>query len=186
MLGGHPGFRLPVGVIHPIDYPSLWLTVSAQAHAPEGGHSIHGPDHWRRVERNAILLASRTGADADVVRLFALFHDSRRINDGYDSAHGARGASYAAELRGSAYDLEDARFVLLHEACTWHTDGVHHRDPTIGTCWDADRLDLGRVGMIPDPGYMSTEFGREIAQRGSIFEFLPDGWEKDPFWLARP
>ena len=38
-----------------------------------------------------------------------------------------------------------------------HTDGTISDDPTIGCCWDADRLDLPRVGMQPDPALLSTE-----------------------------
>jgi hypothetical protein len=41
-------------------------------------------------------------------------------------------------------------------------------DPTIGTCWDADRLDLVRVGTQSEPSYMSTEFGSEIARSRKI------------------
>jgi uncharacterized protein len=149
----------------------LWQLVTTQFDG--SGYSVHGPDHWRRVERNGLLLATRTGADIAVVRLFALFHDSRRENDGWDDGHGMRGAEYAATLRGSAYILSDDRFELLRYACVWHTDGERHDDPTIATCWDADRLDLGRVGIIPDPAFMSTDFGREIAAYGSIQPFLP-------------
>jgi uncharacterized protein len=148
----------------------LWPCVLAQFSAD--AHSIHGPEHWRRVERNGLLLASRTGADAEVVRLFALFHDCQRINDGHDPDHGARGAVFAASLRGTAFELADARFELLRYACVWHTDGKHHSDPTIGACWDADRLDLGRVGLVPDPKFMSTAFAREIAARGSVEWYL--------------
>jgi len=147
-----------------IDFESLWTSVIAEPNHRDR-YSVHGPDHWRRVERNACILAARTGAIVPVVRLFALFHDSRRENDGYDSDHGRRGAEFAAKVRGSW-------FQLLHYACVWHTDGHHHEDPTIGTCWDADRLDLGRVGMIPHPSYMSTEFGAEIATHGVIQPWL--------------
>jgi|SRR5678815_1071610 len=154
------------------DFNKLWQLVTNQFHAAV--YSVHGPDHWRRVERNGLLLATRTGADIAVVRLFALFHDSRRENDGCDEGHGARGAEYAASLRGSAYELEVDRFELLHYACAWHTDGKHHDNPTIATCWDADRLDLGRVGVIPHAAFMSTRFGREIADYGSIYPFLRD------------
>ena len=28
---------------------------------------------------------------------------------------------------------------------------------TIETCWDADRLDLGRVGITPHPSHLCTE-----------------------------
>jgi uncharacterized protein len=154
-----------------IDFESLWTSVIAEPNHRDR-YSVHGPDHWRRVERNACILAARTGAIVPVVRLFALFHDSRRENDGYDSDHGRRGAEFAAKVRGSWFQLPDDQFELLRYACVLHTDGHHHEDPTIGTCWDADRLDLGRVGMIPDPSYMSTAFGAEIATHGVIQPWL--------------
>ena len=153
-----------------IDFDHLWQHITA--HQPTREYSVHGPDHWKRVERNGLLLATRTGADIAVVRLFAVFHDSRRENESFDAGHGARAAEFATTLRGSLFDLSDDAFALLHYACTWHTDGQHHADPTIGTCWDADRLDLGRVGIIPAPQFMSTAFGREIAATGSIQPFL--------------
>lgn len=153
-----------------IDFDQLWRFVTAQFYTRE--YSIHGPDHWRRVERNALLLATRTGADMVVARLFAVFHDSRRENECRDEGHGARGAEFAKSLRGSLFHLDDEKFELLHYACTWHTDGGHSENPTIATCWDADRLDLGRVGIIPLAEFMSTAFGREIADCGSIQPFL--------------
>lgn len=152
------------------DLDCLWELVTRQFHGPE--YSVHGPGHWRRVERNALLLATRTCADVAVVRLFALFHDSRRENDWEDPGHGARGAAFAGSLRGSAYELDDAQFELLRYACEWHTEGEFHENATIATCWDADRLDLARVGIVPDPAYLSTEFGREIAEHGAIEPYL--------------
>jgi len=154
-----------------IDFPLLWATATARYHGSL--YSIHGPAHWRRVEQNGLLLAQRTGADITVVKLFALFHDSMRINEGTDDGHGARGALYATELRGNLFTLDGARFALLRDACIGHTDEHHSDHPTIGTCWDADRLDLGRVGIIPDEAYMSTAFGKKIARAGSIYSFLP-------------
>ena len=127
------------------------------------------------MERNGLLLATQTGADRDVVRLFAIFHDARRVYEGTDDGHGARGAAFAAELRGRHFELDDARFALFTEACTWHTDRDFSANPTIATCWDADRLDLGRVGLIPNPKCMSTAFGRKIAAAGSIQPFLKAG-----------
>ena len=154
-----------------VDFEALWECVTKQYHGSVI-YSVHGPSHWRRVEQNGLLLASRTGADPIVVRLFALFHDSCRMNDGTDDGHGARGAAYAAQLRNSIYHLDDSSFALLEEACTWHTERDFSNQPTIGTCWDADRLDLGRVGIIPDSNFMSTAFGKEIARVGSIYPFL--------------
>ena len=35
------------------------------------------------------------------------------------------------------------------------------RDVTIQACWDADRLDLGRVGERPNPTYLGTKAARD-------------------------
>ena len=151
---------------------AVWPLAIAQFHR-DPLLSIHGPAHWRRVLCNGLLLATRTAADVTVVRLFAVFHDSRRLNDMHDPGHGARGAEHARELRAQGlFTVSDEAFALLVEACEGHPDGFHHDDPTVGTCWDADRLDLGRCGMIPDAQFMSTEFAREIARVGSVQPFL--------------
>jgi uncharacterized protein len=101
-----------------------------------------------------------------VVRLFAVFHDSRRENDGVDFEHGERGAEYAASLRGTLFDLSDTHLELLQYACRWHTQGQLSDDPTIGACWDADRLDLTRIGMTPKAEFMSTALGRTLSSQG--------------------
>ena len=49
----------------------------------------------------------------------------------------------------------------LETACREHSDGRLHGDLTVRTCWDADRLDLGRVGIRPDPDRLSTPHARD-------------------------
>ena len=122
----------------------------------------HGVVHWARVLENGQRLASATGAKIDVVTLFALFHDSRRVNEDSDFGHGHRGAKYARSLRGSLVHLDDSDFDLLFEACRLHTDGLTDGDITLQVCWDADRLDLGRVGITPEPDLLCTDAAREI------------------------
>lgn len=139
-----------------------------------GENSVHGPEHWKRVEQNGLWLSTRTGADTMVTHLFAWFHDSKRENDSTDPDHGRRGAEYAASLRRILYDLDDQAFEKFIYACTWHTDKDFSSDPTIGTCWDSDRLDLGRVGILPSAKFMSTDFGKEVAHVGSFTPFLND------------
>ncbi len=127
-----------------------------------GPHSIHGPSHWNRVEKNALELAAETGADETVVRLFAILHDACRLNDDKDPGHGPRAADMLGTLVGILLTLDPNRLALLEQAIRHHTDGKTSPDPTIGTCWDADRLDLGRVGKTPQARYMSTEAGKKL------------------------
>ena len=123
--------------------------------------SIHGESHWQRVAAAGLTLLPETpGADPALVFLFALFHDSMRLNDNYDPLHGPRGAALARKLRGEAFDLEYAEMSLLAFACEEHTNGDVSSDPTVGVCWDADRLNLWRVGIRPNPRFLSTEAAR--------------------------
>jgi len=123
-------------------------------------HGPHGVGHWARVLGNGVRLAEVTGANIDVVKLFAIFHDSRRMNESTDAGHGQRGADFAAQLRGAVFDLPDADFHLLYAACAGHEHGMVDASVTVQTCWDADRLDLGRVGMRLDPTKLCTNAAR--------------------------
>jgi len=126
--------------------------------------SVHGPWHWEKVEKNALFLASNTpGSDKVVAQLFSLIHDTMRENEDEDPEHGHRSAAYAKELfdQGKLEITEDQLAVLM-EACKYHNDGKVTDDPTIGVCWDADRLDLTRVGIIPNPDLLSTKAGKEL------------------------
>lgn len=140
---------------------------------------IHGFSHLARVWENGIHLTESTGANKKVVQLFALFHDSRRLNENCDPEHGPRGALLAESWRGKYYDLNDEEFDLLFTACSLHTKARTHVDRTIQTCFDADRLDLGRIGKTPDPKLLCTEAARdnktiEWATQRSISGYIPD------------
>ena len=128
-----------------------------------GAHSIHGPSHWQRVDVFGIDIAENSGADLTVVRLFALLHDSYRQDDGADLDHGPRAAEMLGRIVPTVFAIDPGRFDLLKEAIRLHTSGLTTNEPTIGTCWDADRLDIGRVGMTPSAQYMSTEAGKGMA-----------------------
>ena len=131
-----------------------------------GLHSIHGPSHWARVERNGLYICEHNGGNPKVISLFALFHDCKRVNEDIDNGHGRRAALYLEEIRNELNGLKDSEFELLHYACSWHTDCDFSDDPTIGACWDADRLDLGRVGFIPDAERLNSQAAKEIALSG--------------------
>jgi uncharacterized protein len=123
---------------------------------------MHGVVHWARVLENGLRLAAVTGSNLEVVILFSVFHDSRRVNDYTDFGHGHRGARYAESLRGRLVKLSDQDFELLFEACRLHTDGLTEGDLTLQVCWDADRLDLGRVGIEPEAHLLCTDAARAL------------------------
>ncbi|MBX7105382.1 MAG: hypothetical protein K1X57_14960 [Gemmataceae bacterium] len=120
----------------------------------------HGVAHWARVLENGLRLAEETGANVRVVSLFAVLHDSRRIYGNHDPEHGPRAARFAATIRGRHFELPDHEFRLLVRACEGHTHELTHLDITIQTCWDSDRLDLGRVGIGPHPSRLCTEVAK--------------------------
>ncbi len=143
-------------------------------------HGIHGPVHWQRVRENGLFLAAHTGADVAVVEAFAWLHDSCRHGDGGDAAHGHRAADFALGLHDAGHlDLVSDQLALLERACRYHSDGRTEAEVTVQVCWDADRLDLGRVGSRPDARYLCTEparrrqvirwaFARSVGQRADV------------------
>ena len=86
---------------------------------------------------------------------------SRRFNDGADFLHGPRAAKFISSLRGVWIDLDDEGFNWLVQAVRGHTAGSCKGDVAVQTCWDADRLDLMRVGIMPNPSRLCTQPARE-------------------------
>ncbi|MBL4640608.1 MAG: hypothetical protein JKX86_02230 [Verrucomicrobiales bacterium] len=123
---------------------------------------IHGVDHWRTVERNGLYLSQFNNADKEVISYFAYVHDCMRLNEGEDSKHGLRGARFADRHRELIL-LDDTQFRQLTDACAGHTYGKRPDCVTINTCWDADRLDIGRVGVAVNPDYLVSEEAKRIA-----------------------
>lgn len=140
---------------------SVFHEVLRQYKLPLSG--IHGVAHWGRVLENGLKLMEGSGANADIVKLFALLHDSRRMNEDRDPDHGERGAELARSLQGKIYTLPQKDLDLLCDSCALHTLGKLEADITVQTCWDADRLDLRRVGHVPDPRRLCTSAAKDPA-----------------------
>jgi uncharacterized protein len=127
---------------------------------------LHGHHHWRHVARVGYWLLRETpDADAVATYLFAMFHDSQRENDFTDPHHGERGATLLVEAaQTDLIKLDEDRLGLAVFACSTHTNGFQGemttKEPTIGVCWDADRLNLWRVGIWPSSLYLSTDAAR--------------------------
>ncbi len=164
-----------------------WVWSTRATTAPEG--SIHGPTHWRRVSRLGLRIAGVEGGDLLVVALFAACHDVARVHDGIDLEHGPKAVE---RIRGGLAEdlgLADRQLDALCEAIARHTDGEVTEDPTIGACWDADRLDLVRIGFDIDPQRLSTATARTAALESAARR----QWARDcrfrkkaGLWVPRP
>lgn len=131
-------------------------------------HGIHGANHWARVLHHGKNIGALRKADLMVVELFGFLHDSCRLNDGRDPKHGARAAEFAHGIHGDYFQLDAKQLDKLCNAMKYHSSGEVSADATIQTCWDSDRLDLGRAGIFPSPEYLSQE--------ASLFIDLANDW----------
>lgn len=129
-------------------------------------NGFHGGAHWARVKINGNILCDYYEAldpeivSRAVVDLFSITHDHQRIDEGADFGHGKRAADALVNLRGQFFNLPDHEFNMLYRACAGHSDGQINEELTVKICWDADRLDLARVGVIPSPEYLCTEYAK--------------------------
>ena len=127
---------------------------------------VHGVSHWARVRVNGLLIAKQNGANQRVVELFAFLHDVKREADFNDPDHGERAALFIDTLSDELLGINSADKELLKLACHDHSKGLIDGDITVRTCWDADRLDLGRGGLRPNTKKLCTE----AAKRPAFFE----------------
>ena len=116
------------------------------------------------------LLAGMESANLSVVELFCTLHNTQRRNERRDPSHGRRAARYAKSLRGVWFDLSDKEMELLTEALKYHSDGYTEADITVQVCWDADRLDLGRVGIRPEPDRLYTGTAKSPFVLGGAYQ----------------
>jgi uncharacterized protein len=152
------------------------IRVYAIKHSKMGSGSVHGIAHWDRVAKNADLL-NTSDVDLLVVKVFAYIHDVERDDDSYDFQHGPRAAALVDEIRDTELAfLNDGEIRQLKKACELHTTTWRTEDATVNACFDADCLDLGRVGIMPDPDKMATVQGRIMAEK-----MMEDNPEAD--WL---
>ncbi|MGC6500649.1 MAG: hypothetical protein ACON4C_10680 [Henriciella sp.] len=132
---------------------------------------IHGAPHWSRVRHNGLLLAEHHHVDTAVIQWFAFLHDLERHDDWEDPLHGHRAAKLAAEINADFMQLSTGQLDQLQAACRGHSDGDTEAEATVMVCWDADRLDLGRVGICPDPQYLCTDSAKQA-------EFLDAAYDR--------
>ncbi len=140
---------------------------------------LHGPRHWVRVHRFGTLMADEYGLDSEkrrCVEIFAWTHDLVREDDGPGNQHARDGAAYLDIVLPQVFGgLTAQQTAAIRAAIHYHSDGMAAEEAyyrgyldgtgwdeataiqVIGCCWDADRLDLMRLGRRPRPDLMSTE-----------------------------
>jgi uncharacterized protein len=124
---------------------------------------VHGYSHWLSVRDIGLRLAEKTGADKDVVQLFAWFHDIGRTNNTTDDYHGIRSARIFKQCRNRLFEIDDIRYGIIYDAIREHTDSIYSNSINICTCWDADRLDLKRFPTIKiKPQLLNTKAAKKL------------------------
>ena len=161
------------------------------SHYRHHAHPLHGWPHALGVAAaGARILEAGCEADPAVLLAFAILHDSQRRHEGHNPEHGSRARAIAYELAGKSHWLSRNQLLLLGAALAEHDRGLTTDDPTIGACWDADRLTLPRVGICPNPALLSTAAARALV---SDLRRIPEpsacdwGWVKSRYGqLAQP
>ena len=133
---------------------------------------IHTMPHCARVLFLALTIARREGfAETKALAHAAIFHDTRRRDDGRDVGHGARAASHYLNFCTSRGDI--AYLPLAAALMTWHdqpdADGVKaisarsYGNPIWLAAYrifkDADALDRVRLGDL-NPAMLRTQSAR--------------------------
>jgi uncharacterized protein len=128
-------------------------------------NGLHGISHWQRVEKFGEFLAKMSGADPEVLELFAYTHDLGRLRDDEDPEHGLRSAKIVEDLyKKGIIKISYKQYQQLVYACANHMiTFASSSDVTIQACWDADRLDLWRANIEPNPEFLYTESAKQSA-----------------------
>ena len=141
---------------------------------PMGMGETHGVEHWDRVAMFGRLLYQEV-ADMDVIMAFSYLHDSERKDNAEDIEHGIRASKLVDIIRYSQLrDLSDEQIRKLKRACELHTVAHKTGDITIDICFDADRMDLLRVGIVPLPERMATIRGAELVSNPKYNDYYQE------------
>lgn len=134
----------------------------------------HGLEHWERVYENCLKLASFYNISSEVFELFSLLHDSKREDEFRDIDHGKRAALLVKKLvfnNEIILSKEDTNRLIF--ACSNHTvpnkKAKLYNDIVVQICFDADRLDIGRVGIVPEEKYFFTDYAKKLVLEGKYY-----------------
>lgn len=142
------------------------LLAHVLANATNLSSRLHGENHWLRVTKVGLELTKQVpDCDLTVIFLFGLLHDTQRLCDGHDPQHGERASHFVQRMNNGVFLLADEQLKILAYALHEHDTGKISDDPTIGICWDADRLNLWRIGRVPRQPFLSTDPAKTWSMR---------------------
>ena len=135
-------------------------------------YGTHGIEHWESVYRNTQRLANAYSITSDVFIFFALLHDCKREDEDEDIEHGKRAAlAIEGYQEAGLIPLSPDDLARLVYACANHTKANKtdplYQDLVVQICLDADKLDIGRVGIILHESHFLTDVAKAIVQSSS-------------------
>ena len=135
-------------------------------------YGAHGIEHWESVYHNTQRLANAYSITSDVFIFFALLHDCKREDEDEDFEHGKRAAlAIQGYQEAGLIPLSPDDLARLVYACANHTKADKtdplYQDLVVQICLDADKLDIGRVGIIPHESHFLTDVAKTIVQSSS-------------------
>lgn len=137
----------------------------------------HGIRHWERVESVGLELARVNKINPDIITAFAYIHDCCRQNEEHDPEHGLRSAlAWAHYTEYAPIGLSLHQKNLVYQAIRDHNLGLTVAPIEVQTCWDADRLDLPRVGCQVDTNKLCTKAGIAYHTNRSSQDHHPKVW----------
>jgi uncharacterized protein len=146
--------------------------------APMKSSIIHGERHWQCVAYIGLQLAKAVSScDPLLVLIFSIIHDSMRLSDGSDRDHPRKACLLIEGMNHSQFSLSSHQMNILRKAVLYHSDGNISPDPTIGVCWDSDRLDLWRCGVIPEEEFLSTSAAKRLIQWSKTVHNTNHDWK---------
>lgn len=154
---------------------------------------IHGQGHIERVILLSLLLSfyyKLNKNDTDILRYAASLHDTKRVDDSYDTEHGYRAALYSIDY--AKIDEKDKN--ILQAVLATHSRSDKDMDQTIEEFFvkdlerarylsklfkDADALDRVRLGDL-DQKYLRNDFSHDLVDfSNKLFEkYMERQWKK--------
>lgn len=139
---------------------------------------IHGKEHIERVIFFSVLLSfayKLDEADTNILINAASLHDTRRVNDGWDTEHGPRAARESIQY---AHDIKKEDKEILQAVIAAHSRDDKNMDETIREFVkneddfprakrlakffkDADGLDRVRINLL-DPAYLRNDYSKSL------------------------